>query len=141
MSVDPVVVGAYLTAVTALLGPPIKRYLTRREVAATVDLTKTQVELTEAQAEQIRTAIYDQLVDSLHGEIARLQGRVADLEARLAQLDLALREKSAELVGVQAERDQLRIQLGAALAELQARDREVTDLKAMLALAHAGGSA
>lgn len=136
MSLDPVVVGAYVAAATALLGPPLKRYLTRREVAATVDLTQVQVELTEAQAEQIRTAIYNQLVDQLNGEIARLRDRVADLETRLTQLDMALREKSAELVGVQAERDQLRIQIAAAVAELAARDREIADLKAMLALPH-----
>lgn len=124
MSVDTTLVAA----VAAVLGPPITWALTRRrESAATV-------ELTEAQAEQIRTSIYDKLVDRMQGEITRLQGRVAELEHRLSALDLALREKSAELVGVQAERDQLRIQLAAAHAELQAREREIGDLKAAHAL-------
>ena len=59
---------------------------------------------------------------------------MSELEHRLGQLDMALREKSAELVGVQAERDQLRIQLAAAHAELQAREREIGDLKAALAV-------
>lgn len=123
---DPTLGAAMVAAAAAVLGPPLTWALTRRrESAATV-------ELTEAQAEQIRTSIYDRLVEQLQGEITRLQGRVADLENRLAQLDLALREKSAELIGVQAERDQLRIQLAAAHAELHARDREIGDLRAAL---------
>lgn len=116
--------------VAAIVGPPLTGAITwaftRRQSRATV-------ELTEAQADQIRQAIYDQLVEQLRGEITRLQGRVSDLEQRLSSLDLALREKSAELVGVQAERDQLRIQLASAHAELQAREREIGDLKAMIA--------
>lgn len=125
---DPALGVAVVAAAASVLGPPITWALTRRrESAATV-------ELTEAQADQIRQSIYDRLVEQLHGEITRLQGRVADLEARLAQLDLALREKSAELVGVQAERDQLRIQLAAKQAELQAREREIGDLRAALAV-------
>jgi predicted RNase H-like nuclease (RuvC/YqgF family) len=126
--VDTAVTSAIVAAAAAVLGPPITWALTgrRRESAATV-------ELTEAQADQIRTGIYDKIVEQLRGEIGRLQGRVSELEHRLGQLDLALREKSAELVGVQAERDQLRIQLAAAHAELQAREREIGDLKAALA--------
>jgi len=125
---DPAVTAAVVAAAAAVIGPPITWALTgrRREAAATV-------ELNEAQADQIRQSIYDRLVEQLRGEITRLQGRVTELEHKLGQLDLALREKSAELVGVQAERDQLRIQLAAAHAELQAREREIGDLKAALA--------
>lgn len=125
---DSAVTAAVVAAAAAILGPPATWLLTgrRRETAATV-------ELTEAQADQIRQTILDQLVAQLRGEITRLQGRVSELEHRLGQLDLALREKSAELVGVQAERDQLRIQLAAAHAELQAREREIGDLKATIA--------
>lgn len=124
---DAAVTAAVVAAAAAILGPPATWLLTgRRQTAATV-------ELTEAQADQIRQTILDQLVAQLRGEITRLQGRVSELEHRLGQLDLALREKSAELVGVQAERDQLRIQLAAAHAELQAREREIGDLKATIA--------
>lgn len=125
---DPAVTAAVVAAAAAVLGPPVTWVLTgrRRESAATT-------ELSEAQADQIRQSIYDKLVEQLRGEIGRLQTRVAELEHRLAALDQALREKSAELVGVQAERDQLRIQLAAAHAELQAREREIGDLKAALA--------
>jgi predicted RNase H-like nuclease (RuvC/YqgF family) len=115
--------------VAAIAGPPLTAvvtwFLARRQ-------TKSTVELNEAQADQIRQTIYDQLVARLQGEITRLQGRVTELEQRLSVLDLALREKSAELVGVQAERDQLRVELAAALAELQAKEREISDLKAAL---------
>lgn len=125
---DAAVTAAVVAAAAAIVGPPATWWLTgrRRELAATVQLT-------EVQADQIRQGIYDKLVEQLRGEITRLQGRVSELEHRLGQLDHALREKSAELVGVQAERDQLRIQLAAAHAELQAREREIGDLKAALA--------
>ena len=124
---DPTVQAAIVTAGGLLVGALAGHVAGRRGRDATV-------ELTEAQADQIRTSIYDKLVAQLQGEITRLQGRVSELEHRLSQLDLALREKSAELVGVQAERDQLRIQLAAAHAELQAREREIGDLKAALAV-------
>ena len=117
-----------IAIVVAVVGPPLTWALTRRKESAAT------VELTEVQADQIRQSIYDRLVEQLRGEITRLQGRVSELEHRLGQLDMALREKSAELVGVQAERDQLRIQLAAAHAELQAREREIGDLKAALAV-------
>lgn len=94
---------------------------------------RASTELTEEQAEEIRSKVWLSLNDSLRAEIIRLQARITEMEGRLAKLDDALREKTAELAAVQAERDQLRIELAAARTELTAREREIGDLKAQLA--------
>lgn len=122
---EPAVTAALVAAGAALLGPPITWVLARRRDRATI-------ELTEEQAEQIRGQVWKQLNDDLRAEIIRLQGRITDLETRLASLDAALMAKTAELAATQAERDALRVQLAVAQAELQAKEREIGDLKAML---------
>jgi hypothetical protein len=126
--VDPVVVSAVVAAVSAVVGPPVTWHITRRRTDTAT------VELTEAQAEQIRAQIWASINDTLRAEIIRLQGRITDLEQRLAALDAALRAKDVQLAGVQAERDQLRIQLAAAVAHLQERERQVEQLRAQLAV-------
>lgn len=128
---DPVVLAALIAGGAGILGGSaggglLGWVLTRKQRSATV-------ELTDAQADQIRQDIYERLVEQLRGEIGRLQARVGDLEQRLAVLDAALAAKSAELAGTQAERDGLKMQLAAATAELQAKEREIGDLKSMLA--------
>lgn len=118
------VTAAWIASAAAVVGPIVTWAVTRRRVDAAT------VELTEAQAEEIRGQVWARLNDDLRSEIIRLQGRITDLETRLASLDAALRAKDTELAAVQAERDQLRIQLAAAQAELQAKEREIGDLKA-----------
>jgi chromosome segregation ATPase len=126
---DPVVLAAIIAGGSGVLGGSagggmLGWALTRRQRHATV-------ELTEEQAEQIRGQVWKQLNDDLRAEIIRLQSRVNDLEARLASLDLALREKAVELAATQAERDSLRVQLAVAQAQLEAREREIGDLKVL----------
>jgi chromosome segregation ATPase len=125
---DPVVLSAIIAGVLGSTagGGLLGWALTHKQRNATV-------ELTDAQADQIRQDIYERLVAQLKGEIGRLQSRVSDLEQRLAVLDAALAAKSAELAGTQAERDGLKMQLAAATAEIQAKEREIGDLKAVLA--------
>ncbi|HEY9418210.1 MAG TPA: hypothetical protein VIQ30_25905 [Pseudonocardia sp.] len=128
---DPVVLAAVIAGGSGVIGGSagggvLGWALTRRQRNATI-------ELTDAQADQIRQDIYEKLVAQLKGEIGRLQARVADLEQRLAVLDAALAAKSAELAGTQAERDALKMQLAVAHNEMQAKEREIGDLKAVLA--------
>lgn len=123
---DPTVTAAVVAATAAVIGPPLTWLLTRKQRSATI-------ELTEEQAEQIRGQVWKQLNDDLRAEIIRLQGRINDLETRLASLDRALRETSAQLAATQAERDSLRTQLAVARAQLEAREREIGDLKAAFA--------
>lgn len=125
--VDSTIAAAVVAAAAAVVGPPLTWLLTRRRVDT------AQVELTEAQAEQIRGKVWLDLNDTLRAEMIRLQGRITGLETRLASLDRALRETSAELAATQAERDGLRIQLAVAQAELKAKEREIGDLKTALA--------
>lgn len=128
---DPALTVAFISAGAAIIGPPVTWALTRRRV------DRATVELTEEQAEQIRGQVWRQLNDDLRAEIIRLQGRITDLESRLASLDSALREKSAELAATQTERDSLRVQLAVATAQLEAKEREIGDLKGMVAAANA----
>lgn len=123
---DPGVVAAIVGGAAGLGGTGLGLLVGRKQRAATV-------ELTEDQAEEIRAKIWRQLNDDLRAEIIRLQGRITDLETRLASLDLALREKTAELAATQAERDALRTQLAVAQASLAEREREIGDLKAIVA--------
>jgi hypothetical protein len=127
---DPAVIAAGIAAGAAVLGPPITWWLTRRPS------DQATIELTEEQAEQIRGQVWKQLNDDLRAEIIRLQGRITDLETRLASLDAALMAKTAELAAAQAERDALRVQLAVAQAQLQAKEREIGDLKALLGRRH-----
>jgi chromosome segregation ATPase len=128
---DPAVTAAWIASAAAVVGPLVTWAVTRRKVDSAT------VELTDAQAEQIRGQVWAQLNDTLRAEIIRLQGRITDLETRLTALDLETRKKGEELAATQAERDQLRIQLAAAHAELQAKEREIGDLKQALARAAA----
>lgn len=124
---DPAVAAAWIASAAAVVGPIITWAVTRRRVESAT------VQLTDAQAEQLRGQVWAQLNDTLRAEIIRLQGRITELEHRLTALDLALREKSSELAAVQAERDALRVQMAEAHARLQEREREIGDLKAALA--------
>ncbi|MFI6762708.1 hypothetical protein ACIBF5_26605 [Micromonospora sp. NPDC050417] len=123
---DPTVAAAAVAGAAAVIGPLITWAVTRRRVDT------AQIELTEAQAEQIRGQVWSQLNDTLRSEIIRLQGRITTLETRLSSLDLALRQTSEALAAAQAERDSLRTQLAVARAELAAREREIGDLKAVI---------
>lgn len=109
-----------------VVGGAVTWLTTRKQSNATV-------ELNEAQAEQIRQSVYDKIIVRLEGEISRLTNRVTELESRLSHFDTALREKSQELIAVQTERDQLRVQLAATQAELQAREREIGELRTAMA--------
>jgi chromosome segregation ATPase len=126
MTLDPTVAAAVVAGAAAVIGPPITWAITRRRV------DRAGVELTEAQAEQIRSEVWARLNATLRDEIARLQTRVTELESRLAVLDRALQQRDAELAAVQAERDSLRVRLAEAHAHLQEREREIGDLKAAL---------
>ncbi|WP_320069746.1 hypothetical protein [Micromonospora sp. RTGN7] len=108
---DPAVISAVVGGVAALLGLPITWWLARRNNSATA-------ELTEAQAEQVRTQIWAQLQTSLREEVARLHRQLADVSARLATIELALVEKSAQLRATEIERDRLREEKAALTAEL-----------------------
>lgn len=123
---DPAVTAAIVAAGAAVTGPPITWVITRRRA------DQTTIELNEEQVQLIRGHVWQQLNDDLRAEIIRLQGRITDLETRLASLDAALMAKTAELAATQAERDALRMQLAVAQAELQAKEREIGNLKAML---------
>lgn len=108
---DPAVVAVAVTAAASLLAHPITWRLARRNNTATA-------ELTEAQAEQVRTQIWAQLQTSLAGEVDRLQQQLAAVGARLAVVESALIEKSGQLRAAEIERDRLREDKAALTAEL-----------------------
>lgn len=110
MIVDPATAGI-ITAAASLLAHPITWRLARRN-------NNAAAELTEAQAEQVRTEIWARLQTSLAGEIDRLQRQLADVGTRLAVVEAALVEKSAQLRAAEIERDRLREDKAALTAEL-----------------------
>lgn len=110
---DPTVLVAVVGAAGSLLAHPVTWVLGRRSAAAAA-------ELTDAQAERVRTEIWTQLQTSLASEVERLQGQLTQVMSRLALVEAALMERSAQLRATEIERDALRTERAALAAERDA---------------------
>jgi len=111
VSTEPEVVVGLLGLVGTLAGVLVGRRLRR----ATADLS-------EAQADEITERIYGRIVERLEAEVARLTAQVGTLEQKVAALDEALRNRTAELLLVRAERDAAVAELARARAQLDERE-------------------
>lgn len=124
---DPQVLVALIGAAGGTgAGALVTAWLGRRQRAAQTDLVRTQIG-------QVREELYARLVDELQEERDAGRRRIAELEDRVRHLEEKLVEHTAEetrlrraLADVTAERDRL-------LGEVAAKDRELTDLKLLLA--------
>ncbi|MFG3709226.1 hypothetical protein ACGF7U_31470 [Micromonospora sp. NPDC047670] len=156
------VIGAGLTGtvVAHVLGRQTRAAQQRLAAAQTKQAEAAAVQL-QAEGDRIRQDIYQELTTDLRTELQsvksdlngtltalrdarqslartsaeaeRLRRRVVELESRIAQLELTEQHLSAELRAVQAERDQLRIQLAGKEATITALTSQIGDLKTQLA--------
>ena len=117
-----VALAGQIGAVLTLLGVIAGLVVGRRQRTAAADLT-------EAQADEITERIYARIVERLESEVARLTAQVGALEQRVAELDAALRDRTAELLLVRAERDAALAELARVRAQLDERSHALDNAR------------